>query len=102
MLSATVIPYLLSRPIDFELASVALLTTGLLWLTGRREPGIVAVLACVVLIPVDGLGFHQAYRESVDNGNMHHVRDLYGHIMIKTRMPAAWFCRATRPRTARS
>jgi spermidine synthase len=84
LLSATVIPYIFSRPIEFELASVALLTTGLLWLTGRREPGIVAVLACVVLIPVIGLGFHQAYRESVDNGNMHHVRDLYGHIMIKT------------------
>ena len=84
LLSATVIPSLLSRPIEFELASVALLTTGLLWLTGRREPGIITVIACVVLFPVLGLGFHQAYREYVDNGSMRHVRDLYGHIMIKT------------------
>lgn len=84
LLSSTVIPYIFNRPIEFELASVALLASGMVWLTGRREPGIVIVVASVLAIPVLGLGIHQAHRESVDNGSMRHTRDLYGHIMVKS------------------
>jgi hypothetical protein len=84
LLSSTIIPYLFSRPIEFELASVALLTTGLIWLVARREVSTAVVIACAMAIPVLGLGIHQAHRESVDNGNMRHSRDLYGHIMVKT------------------
>jgi len=84
LLSSTVIPTLLSRPIEFELASVALLATGLIWLTGRREPSVVIIVASVLVIPVLGLGIHQAHRENVDNGSMRHTRDLYGHVMVKT------------------
>ena len=83
LLSAAVIPYLLSRPIEFELASAALLTTGLLWLTGRRDLGTIVVVASVLFIPVIGLGTHQAHLEA-PNALMTHSRDLYGHIMVKT------------------
>lgn len=84
LVSATVIPYVLNRPIEFELASVALLATGIIWLVGRRETSTSVVIACVLVVPVLGLGIHQAHRESVDNGSMRHTRDLYGHIMVKT------------------
>ena len=84
LLSSVIIPYVFNRPIEFELASVALLATGIVWLTGRREPSIIIVVAIVLVVPVIGVGFHQAYRESVDNGRMRHTRDLYGHIMVKT------------------
>lgn len=84
LLSSTVIPSIFNRPIEFELASVALLAAGIVWLTGRREPSVVLVIATVLVIPVLGVGIHQAHRESVDNGNLRHTRDLYGHIMVKT------------------
>jgi hypothetical protein len=84
LVSATVIPYLLGRPVEFALASVALLTTGLIWLTARRELSTMTVLACVLVIPVIGLGVHQARLESVDNTTVRHYRDLYGHIMVQT------------------
>ncbi len=84
LLSSVVIPYVFNRPIEFELASVALLATGIVWLTGRREPSVVIIIGVVLVIPVLGVGMHQAYRESVDNGSMRHTRDLYGHIMVKT------------------
>ncbi len=44
LLSSSVIPYVLSRPVEFELASVALLASGMIWLTGRREPSIALVI----------------------------------------------------------
>lgn len=84
LLSSAVIPYLFNRPMEFALASVALLATGIVWLTGRREPSVVVVVSLVLVIPVLGLGIHQARRESIDNGKMTHTRDLYGHIMVKT------------------
>ena len=84
LLSSAVIPYIFNRPIEFELASVALLATGIVWLAGRREPSVVLVIATVLVIPVLGVGIHQAHRESVDNGSIRHTRDLYGHIMVKT------------------
>jgi len=83
LVSSTVIPYLFARPIEFELASVALLATGLLWLTGRRDPATVIVTTLVLGIPVVGLGIHQSGAEA-PGGQMVHTRDLYGHIMVKT------------------
>ena len=83
LISSAIIPYLFSRPIEFELASVALLTTGLLWLTGRRDPATAIIVAAVLVIPVIGLGTHQIHQEAPD-GVMTHYRDLYGHIMVKT------------------
>ena len=84
LLSSLIIPYVFSRPIEFELASVALLATGIVWLAGRREPSVVIIVGLVIVIPVLGVGMHQAYRESTDNGSMRHTRDLYGHIMVKS------------------
>ncbi len=83
LLSSAFIPYLFSRPVEFELASVALLTTGLLWLTGRREPSTVIIVGSVLFIPVIGLGIQQIQKEAPE-GVMVHYRDLYGHIMVKT------------------
>ncbi len=83
LLSSAVIPSFLARPIEFELASAALLTTGLLWLTGRRDPATVLVVALVLFIPVLGLGFHQS-RQEAPNAQMSHYRDLYGHILVRT------------------
>ena len=83
LLSSTIIPYVLSRPVEFELASVALLATGLVWIIGRRDPATVIILATVLVVPVLGLGISQARREILDNGSMRHTRDLYGHIMVK-------------------
>ena len=84
LLSSTIIPYIFDRPIEFELASAALLATGLVWLIGRRDPGTVIILAAVMVVPVLGLGIYQAHRETVQFGNMRHYRDLYGHIIVKT------------------
>jgi predicted membrane-bound spermidine synthase len=82
LLSVTVIPQLFARPVEFVLASVALLTTGMLWLTGRRESSIAIVTASVLLAPVIGLGLHQAGLETATGARVHHLRDLYGHVMI--------------------
>ena len=84
VLSATVIPYLLSQPVEFALASVALLTTGMLWLNGTRAPGVAGVTAVVLLVPVLGLGLYQSAHEALGDGKLRHERDLYGHIMVKT------------------
>ncbi len=84
VLSSAIIPYVLSQPIEFILASVALLITGMVWLNGARSPGVAVVTASVLLIPVLGLGLNQAGHEAIDGGKIRHVRDLYGHIMIKT------------------
>ncbi|MEO6876097.1 MAG: fused MFS/spermidine synthase [Opitutaceae bacterium] len=84
LLSSTVIPYLFNRPIEFELAAAALLTIGLVWLTGRREPATVLILGTVLVVPILGIGLHQAYMESFEHGHMQHYRDLYGHVIVKT------------------
>ena len=84
LLSGVVIPRFLPQPIEFELASVALLTTGMLWMAGRRDPATVAVTACVLFIPVLGLGFHQAGQAATGNKHVRHLRDLYGHVMIES------------------
>ena len=84
LLSSTVIPYLLSRPTEFVLASAVLLTTGVAWLVGRREPTTMLVLATVLVIPVLGVGIQQAHRESVEHAGVLHLRDLYGHINVQT------------------
>ncbi len=83
ILSSAVIPYFLSRPIEFELASVALLAIGVLWLTGRRDPATVIVVLLILAAPVLSLGLSQI-RQEAPNGRMDHYRDLYGHIMVKT------------------
>jgi hypothetical protein len=82
LLSVMVIPQLFARPVEFIFASVALLTVGMLWLTGRREPSIAFITASVLLAPVIGFGIQQARLETVDGARVHHIRDLYGHIMI--------------------
>jgi len=84
LLSSSVIPYIFNRPIEFELASVALLATGLVWVIGRRDVSTVLILAFVLVVPVLGLGWRQAHNEAVLNGRMLHLRDLYGHIIVKT------------------
>ncbi|MDB6127656.1 MAG: hypothetical protein JWM35_1552 [Verrucomicrobia bacterium] len=84
ILSSTVIPSLLSQPVEFVLASVALLVIGMLWLLGRRDPIAVFVTAWVLFIPVLGLGIHQRGLDAMNNGKIRHLRDLYGHVMIKT------------------
>lgn len=83
VLSSVVIPALLSRPIEFPLASVALLVTGLLWLTGRRDPATVLVVAIVLAAPVIGVGGRHISDETRGVRLQHH-RDLYGHIMVRT------------------
>ncbi len=84
LVSGMIIPVLLSQPIEFELASVALLTTGMLWFAGRRDPAFVAVTTCVLLVPVLILGLHQRRGEALGQSKLVHLRDLYGHLMIKT------------------
>ncbi len=88
--SGMVIPYLLARPIEFQLASAALLTTGMLALHNKRHLGVTAVTAAVLFSPVVVLGYFQAHREQIDNGaledshfGIRHYRDLYGHIQVK-------------------
>lgn len=82
LLSVAVIPSLFARPTEFVLASTALLTSGMIWLTGRREPGSAAVIAAVLFAPVLGLGYHQAGQETSNGARVRHYRDLHGHIMI--------------------
>ena len=82
LLSIAVIPHLFARPVEFIIASVALLTTGMLWLTGRRESSIAVVTAGVLLAPVIGLGLQQAGLETATGARVSHIRDLYGHVMI--------------------
>jgi hypothetical protein len=84
LLSSVVIPGLLAQPIEFELASVALLTAGMLWLSGRRDPGTVAVTACVLFVPVLWLGFNQSGQMANGIRRVRHLRDLYGHLIIET------------------
>lgn len=84
LLSSVVIPHLLSLPVEFELASVALLTTGMLWLAGRRDLPTVFVTACVLFVPVLGLGLNQAGQAADNDVRVRHLRDLYGQIMIET------------------
>ena len=83
LFAGCVAPYLFVLPMEFVLSSVALLATGLLWLTGRREPGIAAVVAIVLLAPVVILGRHQAGAAAIDGGQIRHERNLYGHLMLK-------------------
>ncbi len=82
--SSVIIPALLSRPAEFPLISVALLATGMIWLMRTREPGVIAVTACILLAPVVAVGVHQAAEETLGHGRVRHVRDLYGHVMVKT------------------
>jgi len=82
LLTVTVIPYLFVRPVEFIIASVALLTIGMLWLTGRREPSIAVIMAAVLLAPVIGFGLQQTRLETANGARVRHIRDLYGHIMI--------------------
>ena len=82
LLSVMVIPHLFVRPVEFIIASVALLTIGMLWLTGRREPSIAVITASVLLAPVIGFGLLQARLETANGARVRHIRDLYGHIMI--------------------
>lgn len=82
--SSVLIPSLLSRPAEFPLISVALLATGMIWLMRTREPGVIAVTACVLLAPVVAVGVHQAADETMGDGHVRHFRDLYGHVMVKT------------------
>ena len=82
LLSVMVIPHLFARPVEFIYASVALLTVGMLWLTGRRESSIAVITASVLLAPVIGFGIQQTRLETVNGARVHHIRDLYGHIMI--------------------
>lgn len=84
LVSSTIIPYVFSRPIEFELASAALLATGLIWLTARREISIAIILACVVVVSVLGIGFNQIHQEATEKDTLgvRHSRDLYGHISV--------------------
>ncbi len=84
LLSSTVIPYVLAQPIEFALASVALLTAGMVWLNGTRTASGAFVTAAVLLAPVIGMGISQTGSDSHGGGRLEHYRDLYGHIMIKT------------------
>ena len=67
LVSGLILPQFFSRPVEFELISVALLVTGIIWLAPRREPGTAVVIACALVIPVLGLGIHQIRRESTEN-----------------------------------
>jgi hypothetical protein len=82
LLSVAVIPVLFSRPVEFALASTALLAVGMFWLSSRREPATAAVTAAVLFAPVLVLGYHQAGRETANGAQVHHFRDLDGHIMV--------------------
>jgi predicted membrane-bound spermidine synthase len=84
LLSSTVIPYVLFQPIEFALASVALLTAGMVWLNGTRTASGALVTAAVLVAPVIGMGISQTGSASHGGGRLDHYRDLYGHIMIKT------------------
>jgi hypothetical protein len=55
-----------------------------IWVVGRREPHIIAIMTAVVFLPVIGLGLHQRGLDAINGGVIKHLRDLYGHDMIKT------------------
>ena len=82
LLSVAIIPSLFARPTEFVLASTALLTIGMLWLNGRREPSIAIITAAVLFVPVLVLGYQQGRQETASGARVLHLRDLYGHIMI--------------------
>jgi hypothetical protein len=82
LLSVAIIPSLFARPTEFVLASTALLTIGMLWLNGRREPSVAIITAAVLFVPVLVLGFQQGRQETASGARVLHLRDLYGHIMI--------------------
>jgi len=84
LLFGTVFPYVLARPVEFILASAALLIVGMLWLCGARAPGPAVVTACVLIAPIIALGLDQTKPESHGGGRLDHFRDLYGHVMVKT------------------
>jgi hypothetical protein len=84
LVSGIILPHFFSRPVEFELISVALLVTGIIWLAPRREPSTAVVIACALVIPVLGLGIHQIRRESTENVSIRHSRDLNGHIFVET------------------
>lgn len=84
LLISTVFPYVLSQPVEFILASAALLTVGMLWLYGARAAGPAVVTACVLIAPIIALGLDQTKPESHGGGRLDHFRDLYGHVMVKT------------------
>ena len=82
LLSVAVIPSLFSRPVEFVLASTALLTVGMLWLNARREAGNAVVTAVVLFAPILVLGYQQTGRETEGGARVRHLRNLYGHLMI--------------------
>jgi len=82
LLSVSVIPSLFARPTEFVIASSTLLTIGMLWLNGQRQGSSAVVTAAVLFAPVLVLGYWQAGRETANGAHVHHLRDLYGHIMI--------------------
>ncbi len=84
LLSALVIPSLFPHPVEFSLASVALLATGLIWLVENRKPSVAIILVCVLLSPVLGLGYSQSQKDILDNAWIVHLRDLYGHLLLQS------------------
>jgi hypothetical protein len=84
LLSAVVIPRLFPLPIEFALASAALLTTGMIWLVEDRKPSVIIITTCVVLSPVLGLGYWQSKTGLFGDAPIANVRDLYGHLVLQT------------------
>ncbi|HVS51871.1 MAG TPA: hypothetical protein VHD62_05900 [Opitutaceae bacterium] len=79
-----IVPHVLAQPVEFALISAALLSTGIVWLIGRREAAVSAIVATVILVPVVGLGWNQVRQQTPPNSALRHFRDLYGHAILKT------------------
>ncbi len=83
LLSAAVIPRIFPQRIELALAALAVLTLAIIRLVGRREFSVRAIVACILWIPLVGLGLHQSADEAL-GGQLLHRRDLHGPLMLKT------------------
>ncbi len=82
LLAAVVLPAVLSQPLEFPLASAALLVVGLVWLNATRAPAAIALTAATVFLPLLGHGFQAVKPEP--GAKLRHLRDVHGHLMLKT------------------
>ncbi len=82
--SSLLIPALLARPMEFVLASIALLGIGMAWLMSLRDVGAIAITVVVLASPILGLGLKQIHAEPGEGARVTHYRDLNSHIMVKT------------------
>lgn len=83
LVSAFVIPFVFSSPLEFVLASALILLVGVLWLCPVRGPGGVLTMAVVIFAPVIFLGAEQLHRRAPGVDRILHFRDSVGSVRLE-------------------